>query len=142
MRVYAIYFMISLLLELLIVGCIAFGPINKPPEKPHNPYPHDGAVDVDLEITLSWESSDPEGDPVTFDLYVGTKIVYEESRFGDTEPVLVDPIIVEKGLSESSYRLKDLNPNTEYYWKVTARDSNDLVSEGPLWKFTTKNTDD
>ncbi len=73
---------------------------------------------------LSWKSTDPDlGDKLKFDLYL-------ESQNPPTQLLI-------GGFEESTYKLKDLKPNTTYYWKVIAKDSLTSV-EGPIWKFTTQ----
>ena len=39
---------------------------------PTNPNPADGADNVSLDVTLSWECSDPDGDTFKYDVYFGT----------------------------------------------------------------------
>ncbi|MDP8286574.1 MAG: hypothetical protein RAP03_07850, partial [Candidatus Electryonea clarkiae] len=62
--------------------------INHPPETPSNPNPSDSAVGVTTIPTLSWTSSDPDGDTLTFDVY-----------FSDSSP----PQLVSENQSETFY---------------------------------------
>ncbi|MDD3642528.1 MAG: hypothetical protein PHQ19_03585, partial [Candidatus Krumholzibacteria bacterium] len=41
------------------------------PDPPHSPFPADGAAGVPAGVTLSWACSDPDGDPLTFDVFMG-----------------------------------------------------------------------
>ncbi|MCK4365555.1 MAG: right-handed parallel beta-helix repeat-containing protein [Thermoplasmatales archaeon] len=43
--------------------------INNPPYPPSNPSPPDGATGVDVNAILSWTCTDPEGHPLTYDVY-------------------------------------------------------------------------
>lgn len=79
---------------------------NRAPGAPYNPSPVDGASDVSLSPSLSWEASDPEGDPLTFDVY-----------FGATDA----PLLIRSELEETSYKTGFLSEHTTYYWKVVAR---------------------
>ncbi len=40
--------------------------VNNPPYPPNSPIPANGEMDVELEPTLSWDCSDPDGDPITY----------------------------------------------------------------------------
>jgi outer membrane protein assembly factor BamB len=97
---------------------------NYPPTQPSNPAPINGATDVSLTPTLSWESSDPDGDTLTFDVYFGI----------DSNPTLV-----ESDLSTNTYNPGLLNPLTTYYWKIVAKDGKGRETEGPIWSFETEN---
>jgi|GEM_PF-6571428 len=97
---------------------------NKPPEQPANPSPSDGQTNVSLQPTLSWQSKDPEGDKVEYDLYFGTTS---------------SPELIEKGLKEAKFTVSKLESAKTYYWKVIARDELGKTTEGPIWKFTTIN---
>ncbi len=91
------------------------------PTVPSDPDPADGAQNVSSSPLLSWESNDPNGDPVVFDLYFGTA---------------QDPPLYVENLSENHFQQSGLAPETQYYWKITASDGV-LSSEGPVWSFRT-----
>jgi len=97
---------------------------NYPPTQPSNPTPNDGATDVSLTLTLSWEVSDPDGDTLIFDIYLGT----------DSNPPLL-----ESDLSTNTYSPDKLESATTYYWKIIAKDGKGGETEGPVWSFTTGN---
>ena len=44
---------------------------NQPPALPSNPSPANGASGLDRDFQLDWECSDPDGDSLTFDIYLG-----------------------------------------------------------------------
>ena len=102
---------------------LIYPPINQPPEPPSSPYPEDGAEDQLIEIELSWTCTDPEGDPLTYDIYFGT----------ETTPPLVNT-----GQTETTYDLETLANNTEYFWKIVAHDDHNNTTEGAVWNFITE----
>jgi hypothetical protein len=96
---------------------------NNPPNKPNSPIPANAATNVLLNATLSWSGGDPDGDPVTYDVYFGTT---------STPPKLVS------NQSTLSYNPGVLTYDTTYYWKIIAWDNHSASTTGPLWHFTTK----
>jgi len=94
--------------------------INNPPYIPSNPNPANGAVNVvPRELTLSWNGGDPDGDVVRYDVYLGRRLVCENSisTFCNIEDML--------------------RSNTGYTWNVIASDG-ELRSRSLLWSFTTE----
>ena len=96
---------------------------NSPPSAPSDPTPEIGATDQDLSVILSWVCSDPDNDPLSFDLYFGS------------EP---DPPLFEPGITGYSFLMDKIDYNTTYYWKIVVHDLYDFTVEGPVWNFTTK----
>ena len=96
-------------------------PENNPPYEPSNPNPEDGANDVPLDTTLSWTGEDPDGDPVTYDVYFGTTSPPEKIQSNQTETTY-DP---------------ELEYSQTYYWKIVAWDDSGESTEGAIWEFTT-----
>lgn len=96
-------------------------PENTPPLLPSNPTPTDGATEVSLTPTLSWDCSDPDGDTLVFDVFVAvtgeplTQVFYD--------------------LSTNSGYVDFLQANTSYVWQVVAKDARGATAEGPLWSF-------
>ena len=95
---------------------------NIPPNPPSNPTPPNEATDVDINANLSWTCTDPNGDPLTYDVF-----------FSTTTP----PIQVIHNQSTTTYDPRTMNTNTTYYWQIKAWDDTDLSTEGPIWRFTT-----
>ncbi|MDP8229403.1 MAG: formylglycine-generating enzyme family protein, partial [Candidatus Electryoneaceae bacterium] len=99
------------------------GPGNQPPNAPSDPSPSDEAVDQQIDIDISWSCSDPDGDPLIYDVY-----------FCDSE----DPPLVSEDQQETTYQPDELDYEQTYYWKVVAKDDHDHVSERQVWSFTTE----
>jgi uncharacterized protein (TIGR02145 family) len=98
---------------------------NSPPNQPHDPYPADMTLNVDINPTLTWMCEDPDNDPLLFDIY-----------FGNTTP----PALVQSNVAEFSFSPGTLDYNTGYYWKIIAKDDNNQVTAGPVWSFATQSS--
>jgi len=98
---------------------------NNPPHLPSNPSPDNNATNVDTNADLSWSGGDPDGDPVTYDVYFGTAS---------------DPPQVSSGQSATNYDPGTLGYNDIYYWKIVAWDDDNKSAAGSLWSFTTRET--
>ena len=113
-----------------IYGASTSGPIwhfttwvNTPPNPPSNPNPANGATGVDVNADLSWTCTDPDGDPLTYDVYFGT---------------ITPPPLVSAGQSPSTYDPGQMNFEQTYYWKIVAWDNHGASTPGPIWQFTTE----
>ncbi|RLD81644.1 MAG: hypothetical protein DRJ15_03850 [Bacteroidetes bacterium] len=95
---------------------------NEPPTAPANPNPVNAAADMPILAGLQWTCDDPDGDPITFDVYFGTS---------------QDPILVSEGQDPNSYQPASMQYSTTYYWKIVAYDDHGHSTEGPLWSFST-----
>lgn len=95
---------------------------NEPPATPSNPSPANGATGQVLNTDVSWLCSDPDGDPLTYDVYFGTQI---------------NPLLVVSGISENTYNPGALEYYTQYFWKTVAHDDHGNSKESPVWNFTT-----
>jgi len=105
-----------------ILRCVRDLP-NWPPASPSTPQPADGAADVQVNALLGWACSDPEGDPLTFDIF-----------FGTTNP----PPQVSAGLADTTYDPGALAYGSTYFWKIVAHDDHGNATDGPTWSFGTK----
>ena len=94
---------------------------NGAPEAPHTPAPSHLAVDQSVNPTLSWSSTDPEADPLTFDVYLGTS---------------PGPGIAVSDRTQANYTPSPLDYGTTYYWRVNAKDGRNETM-GSEWRFTT-----
>jgi len=99
---------------------------NLPPTVPANPLPENGATNQPTSITLSWECTDPDGDPLTYDLYLGTSN---------------NPPVAAQNLTSSNYIVNNLNPGSIYYWRIVAKDNQEASVFGNLWSFSTISID-
>jgi len=91
------------------------------PAVPSNPSPADGATGVSISADLNWADS---SDATSYDVYFGTT----------PSPTKV------ANVTGSSYDPGTLDYETLYYWKIVAKnDCGD--TEGPIWQFTTADTD-
>ncbi|MCF7918527.1 MAG: hypothetical protein K9N06_01260 [Candidatus Cloacimonetes bacterium] len=96
---------------------------NYPPDIPNNPLPLNNSVNVSTHANLSWRCEDPELDPLSYDIYLGT----------DNNPPLV-----EQGHIYSSFSPENQEPMTDYYWRIVAWDGTNYT-HGPIWHFVTGN---
>lgn len=101
-----------------------FPPPNQAPEVPYHPVPADGAAGVPLTQTLSWESQDPDGDPLTYTVAFGPYGQPPVRAITDT--TTFDPGPLASG--------------TTYLWQVTASDCLTKTA-GPVWRFRTAGLD-
>ena len=93
-----------------------------PPGAPRNPSPADDSIGVPIDVTLVWQCSEPDNDPLTFDIYLG---------YG---PYLN---LADSNLTVPSYVPDSLGFGITYNWKVVAWDDDRHHTDGPVWHFTT-----
>ena len=99
---------------------------NYPPDKASNPYPNDGESAVPVNVTLTWNGSDPNfGDTLTYDVYFDDVNPPVQKTFNQTETIY-DP-----------YGTQNLSLYNDYFWKVDTRDSQGVLTPGDVWTFTT-----
>lgn len=96
---------------------------NLPPTIPSNPNPANGEMNVNVNTDLSWVCTDPEGGPLTYDIYFGTN---------------TPPPLVASNISGNIYDPGTLNFSMTYYWKIIPWDIGDQSNESPIWDFTTR----
>ena len=95
---------------------------NFSPDAPSNPVPASGAVDQALTVQLYWSCADPDGDPLSYQVYFGTA---------------PNPPAVGGGQSDTTFNTGALQANTLYHWKIVATDTRNAARVGPIWNFTT-----
>ncbi len=100
---------------------------NNPPNPPGSPVPADHATKQSTQLGLKWSCSDPDGDPLTYDVYLDT---------GNPPTSLVSD-----DQADTSYAASLAN-GTTYYWKIVAFDDQDSSTAGPVWDFTTNQLPD
>jgi hypothetical protein len=98
---------------------------NDPPNPPSDPNPNDGATDVNINAILGWICTDPNGDPLVYDVYF---------EADDSTP----DVLVSDDQSETTYDPGSLLHETTYYWQIIAKDSHSATTNGPIWQFTTE----
>lgn len=96
---------------------------NLPPLAPTLVSPEDGAVDLPLEVTFIWESSDPNGDELNYTL---------DLRNGSTDEMQN----IEVG-QDTSYTVSNLQLATKYFWQVTVSDGNNDPVSSIISEFKT-----
>ncbi|MCK4267139.1 MAG: hypothetical protein KAX31_07640, partial [Thermoplasmata archaeon] len=94
---------------------------NQPPNIPHTPSPANSEGGVSTSSVLSWLCSDPDGDPLTYDVYLDT--------FNPPITLIANDI-------NSPNFSPTLSESTIYYWFVIASDGS-LFRNGPVWIFAT-----
>lgn len=97
---------------------------NSPPNAPSNELPANGSAEQSSKSSLKWIASDPDNDPITYDVYFGTD---------DNPPLFL------QNIEETTVNPGYLEYNTIYYWKVIVKDNHDQATSGPVWSFTTNN---
>ena len=96
---------------------------NFPPNPPTDPSPPNTSTNVTITPTLSWSCTDPESDPLTFDVYFGTS---------------PNPPLVGSDLIQTTYDPETLIYETTYYWHIVAKDNCGNETESEIWNFTTE----
>lgn len=96
--------------------------VNHAPNVPSNPSPADGITGIDTALTLSWQCSDPDGDSLLYDFYLG---------------FLQELVVVDSNLASPTYQVAHLEVSRVYYWNVVAHDARHLETSSPIWSFGT-----
>jgi hypothetical protein len=94
--------------------------INSAPAVPVLTAPADAAVNFPVTGALTWTATDPEGDDMTYDVYLGTTAT--PGVVATVTDVTYSPVLV---------------ANTKYYWKVVAKDSHGYATSSVVKSFTT-----
>jgi len=114
-----------LMLAALLSSCFSTSSSNDKPNAPSNPTPADNSTNIGIAPILQWECTDPEGDPLTYDVYLGTN-----PNPGAAELVAQD-------LTFANFNPGALGYVAKYYWKIVAHDDQKGSTSGPVWNFTT-----
>lgn len=94
---------------------------NIPPTVPSNPFPLNNSIIEDETVTLIWNSNDEDDVSITYDVYFG---------------LTPEPQLIAENISDTTYSIKNLFRNGQYYWKIVAKDEDSEVA-GNIWTFTT-----
>jgi len=95
---------------------------NQWPLEPFSPFPEDGIEDFFSDLVLSWKCADPDGDPLSYDLF-----------FGSAE---LEKLV--ENITENHYSLPPLEDGVRYFWQVVADDGKGGSVKSPIWSFSTK----
>lgn len=98
------------------------------PTRPINQEPRSDSPATTSSVTLDWKSLDPEGDSITYDVYLERESTNPDRR-------------VATDVTESK-RTVSLEPGTTYSWKVVATDEDGWQSESRVWSFETAEASD
>jgi hypothetical protein len=102
---------------------------NNPPDAPLSPSPGAGYDEQPLNVDLGWACTDPDGDDLTYDVYFSEEI---------SPTVSTTPALVSGDQVSTTYDPPEtLNPQTRYYWRILAKDSEGAVTAGERWVFST-----
>lgn len=108
--------------HVLITYIKLIGTPNKPPYKPSNPSPADGAGGASTNVKLSWDGGDPNGNnTVKYNVYLGTS-TRRMSRICENT-------------SRTTCDTGTLDEFRTYYWKVVAVDEFGVTDESDIWSF-------
>ncbi len=94
--------------------------LGHPPDQPYYPVPFDGVVIQDSTVQLEWNGGDPDGDPVTYDLYFAMQST---------------PVLIDSNLTQRIYSIDTLEWGMTYFWQVAVKDNHRHVTMGPVWSF-------
>ena len=86
----------------------------------------DGAINIDVTPTLSWESAkNPKGSEVTYELFL------DEAKNPSR--------LIRNGIPDTTFQMEErLDLVTDYYWKVVATDPLGQKSQSNIHRFTTR----
>ena len=96
---------------------------NLPPYQPSIPFPANGSVDVDTSVILTWVGGDPDGDPVTYDIFFDVNNPPQKVISNQSE------LIFDPGM---------LLHLTTYYWQIISWDNQSATNASSIWEFTTR----
>ena len=102
---------------------------NMPPNTPTLPSPAHLEKDIEDHVTFAWSGGDPDGDPVTYKIYLATA-----STWVPSDPTNLTIIHTTNLLKYDYYGLAR---GAVYQWQVIAIDKSGTQTAGPIWQFST-----
>jgi hypothetical protein len=99
---------------------------NNPPNIPNNPQPQNGFDSFSIQDSaLSWSGGDVDSfSVVTYDVHFGKS---------------VDSLkLLSESQKDTFLAISNLEFKTQYFWKIVAKDHYGLITEGPVWSFSTE----
>ena len=101
-----------------------YSPPNQPPSNPVLVVPASGSVNIAVDVMVRWSATDPEGNPLRYDVFLGDAFPLKKVGTNFDAPVYTSP--------------EYLKYSTKYYVQVVVRDDEGLTNEeSPIWSFTT-----
>ena len=97
---------------------------NNPPHAPYLTYPVNGSSTIPLDVVLAWTCTDPDGDGLTYDIWLGL-------QGGTLE-------LVREGHDGTEYQSDSLDYNTWYDWQVVANDAVSKSAPSDIKTFWTR----
>ena len=104
-----------------VVTFTILAPPNRAPAAPSEPDPVNRSSDVPTNKELTWRGSEPDGQPLRYNI-----------AFGTSSP----PRRRASALTSPRYNPGRLETATKYYWRITASDGLS-TTVGPIWSFQT-----
>jgi hypothetical protein len=107
------------------LACDDSSPVAYNPHQPFipaDPVPIDGGESSTLLTTLAWCGGDPDGDQVTYDVYLGSTRL---------------PELVAEAIIDTNFTTGILKLHQTYYWRIVARDPEGNSISSPTWSFQT-----
>lgn len=99
---------------------------NRLPNAPSTPSPANGATNVKINPTLSWQCTDPDWfDTLYYDVY-----------FEKDDPT--PDVLVSDNQTGTTYLPGNLDLESTYYWQIVVHDDKGATVSGPIWQFTTR----
>ncbi|BAP56423.1 hypothetical protein THII_2126 [Thioploca ingrica] len=115
---------------------------NQPPTAAQLLVPADGS-ETQTVVIFDWKASqDPDNDPFTYTLLLGTdpslqKIVYQQEGLATSMTYLDQTAVIDDPLNQGQPGLRD---GTKYFWKIQTIDKYGAMAESPVFTFQTNDT--
>jgi hypothetical protein len=106
---------------------------NQPPELPIYLTPPNWQTWMEPTIIFKWTCSDPENDPLSFDLWIGRSL---ESMQPVQTGITTSEIVGQNTVFNTT--ISGFGLNRTFYWQVFARDIAGNYTPGHIWRFTTR----
>lgn len=98
---------------------------NRPPSVVTNLTPPNAALNLPTTVILTWQSSDPDGQALKYDVFLG------DPSAGDGD---IPPYVTQ--ITNTTLTVTNLRLGATYKWEVVATDGQ-ASTDGPVWMFTT-----
>lgn len=97
---------------------------NRPPSIPIYSAPINWTIWLPTSVKLIWSCTDPENDPLTYDIYLGLETL--------------EPKLIVTGITAQEYTLPNLHKGETYNWRIGVHDPNGNYVLGDVWRFSTQ----